>query len=117
MNRPSLHRISGTLTQVGHDSMFLARDSTSVVFATASVVRLEISRGQHRSIGRRTWQGALVGLIAGTALVLASDNRCLDCVDSDGGGILAIGFTTAVGALFGTAVGSVTVVDRWETVR
>jgi hypothetical protein len=107
----------GAVQTTGGTSFRLVPDGSSVAqeIAFGSIQSLEAAAGTRRPLARGTLWGALAGLTIGTALAL-TDGQCVDCVDSDGGGPLVIGFTTVVGALFGLAVGSVIEQDRWRPI-
>jgi len=76
---------------------------------------LQAASGSRRPLAKGALWGAITGLALGAGLTLALDGQCIDCVDSDGGAPVVIGFTTVIGAAFGLAVGASIVKDRWQT--
>ena len=113
------HRLIGTLDSLGPDSLTLSIQSSggSVAIPLEAITALEVAAGARRPLARSALYGAITGLALGTVLALASDYKCIDCVDSSGGAPIVIGFTTAIGSLFGLAVGSVTLEERWRPIH
>lgn len=110
-------RAIGLLQDVDTASITLVPGQGSpLMIPLADIRSIKVSAGTYRPLARGALWGGLAGLALGTVLMLA-DGQCVDCVDGDGGGVIVIGFTTVIGAVFGLAAGSTIVQDRWQTIQ
>jgi hypothetical protein len=111
-------RVSGTVLEVGADSVFLRNDGAGrSALAQSDVTRLEVSRGVETHKLRNGSLGFLAGAVLGAALIKSSGDETDD----------EFGIATAVMGLsamvVGGALGAVTGVvigarghERWETI-
>lgn len=118
VDRPSKHSHFGTLVSADADSLRFTTDSTGVVaIPTASVTRLERSRGRHSNAGRGAVIGGVIGGAAGIILGIAASADESSYVDTGPEGVLfATAILGATGAGLGALIGAASKRDRWEPV-
>ena len=94
-----------------------ARDS-SLVFPLASLTKIEVSRGQKSKTASGALIGGAVGLAAGGIVGAALCSGEPDCPEPRWlvGAAYVGGIGLVVGAGIGAIIGTITKVDRWETV-
>jgi hypothetical protein len=114
-------KISGRVTHVVADTLFIAPDPNSLVAVPISAITgAEVSRGIDR--WRRALEGAgMAGLTAGTLfglVVFAGDPNCDYCLPgrnpqaAAAGAVVGAVLFAPIGAIIGASVGS----ERWEPI-
>ena len=110
-------RMEGNFQTLDAGFLKLVPDGTAqpIDIPLTGIRSLEAAMGSHRPLAKGALWGGITGLALGAVLTLAFDGQCIDCVDSDGGAPVVIGFTTFIGAAFGLAAGAVIVEEKWQT--
>jgi len=110
-------RYSGTLLAWDQDSIRLRKaDSSTASLAASQVTEVEVNTGTGSYAGRGALIGGGIGLMLGTAGIVAISS----CEDFLCGPVpadeivLGLAVTTSIGALLGAGVGSVVHYQRWQ---
>jgi hypothetical protein len=111
-------RVSGTVLQVGADSVFLRSDGAGrSALAQSDVTRLELSRGVETHKLRYGSLGFLAGAVLGAVLIKSGGN---ENEDEFGIGAAVVGLSAMLtGGVLGAMTGAVIGArghERWETV-
>ncbi len=112
-SRPQI--LQGTVTSLNADSISLRLDAGAgpVTLATASIARLEVSRGVPSRLESAAWSGAVLG-VQGISLWPAVRDRDLNNSDSWSRDVLV---GAAVGATIGVIVGALEPREQWRRAR
>jgi hypothetical protein len=112
-SRPQV--LQGTVTALHADSISLRLDAeaTTVTVGTASIARLEVSRGVPSRLESAVWSGALLG-VQGMSLWPAVRDGALNNSDSWSRDVLV---GAAVGATIGVIVGALEPREQWRRAR
>lgn len=107
--------LQGTVTAVSADSISLRLDAgaSPVTLATASIVRLEVSRGMSSRMENAVWQGAVHAATGATYWPLLDRDR--DRSSESWTRDVLVG--SAVGAAIGAVVGALHPQERWQRAR
>jgi hypothetical protein len=110
-------RITGTLTQLGPDTLRILPDGAqpdapSTALVIHSVTRLEVSEGRKSNVGKGALIGGGVGLALGGGFALLAASK-VDTEVSTGEVLAFTGITAAVGAGIGALIGSLGGSERW----
>jgi hypothetical protein len=111
-------RVSGTVVQVGADSVFLRNDGAGpLALAQSDVTRLEVSRGVQTHKLRNGSLGFLAGAVIGVALIKSGSN---ENDDEFGIATAVVGLSAMLtGGVLGAVTGAVIGArghERWETI-